>query len=124
MNSALAREVMDDECESNMKKCSSMVNVRKMVETLETFVAGAPIPIPTHAAALDAVSATSAVELPSATVDAACSTVVDVVDASADAFVFAFVDATSRIAGKTYEQAFYILMRIMCIYSLILPLVL
>ena len=92
---------------------------------MKAFAARAPIPIPTHAAAPNEVAATSAVDVPcTAILYAAASSVVVNVDAFADAFVSAFVDATSGKTGKTYERAFYILMRIMCTHSLMLPLVL
>jgi hypothetical protein len=122
-NSALAREVMDDKFERNMKKYNNIASVRKMAETLEASEARAPIPIPTHAATLDVVAATSAVDLPPDTLDAVGSSAVVFADASADASMLDFVDATSSIGGKTHERALYILMRIMCMHSIMLPLV-
>ena len=50
-NCALARELMDDEFENNMKKCGSMTSVRKLSEKLdpqakEVFQARASVDIP------------------------------------------------------------------------------
>ena len=123
-NSALAMEVMDDMFKSTMKKCNIMASVRKMAETLEAYVVSALIPNPTHTASSDVVDATSPANVPSiATLDATASSVAVVVDASINAPVSDFVVATSGIVGKTNARAFYILMRIVYMRSLMVSFV-
>ena len=93
-NSALAREVMDDEFENHMKKCNSMASVRKMAARLEASVPRPPLPIPidAHAVALDVPSASS--------IDAVTSSATaGIVDASADANDSSFFVATSGAAA-------------------------
>ena len=113
-NSALAREVIYDEFDGNMKSLNIMASLRTMAETMEAYVVGAPIPTPTHTASLDVVDAISAVDAPyTAIVDAVTSSVaVVVVDACINAYVYVSVANTSRIASKTHARAFYIVMRI------------
>ncbi len=128
-NTTLARELMDDEFESNMKKCNSMSSVRKMAESLKTSPLGATDPsthVVADASIADVVEDASAsaivsdafatiivADTSSATVVADTSTVVvadasaadALEDASAATVILAFIATTFGVSGTASELA-------------------